>query len=114
MFPLSPSSSPNFIWGICYGSECLYYKYVTRLVNLLKDSLETDCWDKFKIDEEDVFMEFYDYFDNLKIIFNDCDEFLDKKIRENIVVFENENLKQRLIEEICKNKNYKKLFEEIK
>ena len=86
MFPLSPSSSPNFIWGICYGSEYLYYKYVTRLVNLLKDSLETDCWDKF----------------------------LDKKIRENIVVFENENLKQRLIGEICKNKNYKKLFEEIK
>ena len=88
--------------------------YVTRMITLLKDSLGADCWDKFKVDKEEVYMQFYDYFDQRNINFCSCDENLDEKIRENIVVFENEKLKQSLIEELCQSKNYKKLFEEIK
>lgn len=84
--------------------------YIEKLVDALRDSIKTDVWEKFRSDEDDVFMEFYDYFTEKGIDLLCCEEEFDDRIKKNIDIFEKENLKRILVDEISEDKNYETLF----
>lgn len=88
--------------------------YIEKLVNALHDSVNTDVWEKYKSDEKDIYYDFYKYFDNKEIDLNCSVVELGDRIKKNIDIFENSKLKKILINEILNEKNYKKLFAEIK
>lgn len=89
-------------------------KYISILLEHLEKSLETDIWEKFRKDESEIYNQFFEYFDARKIYIANCMLELDVKLEKNIDIFKNPKLKQILINELISEKNYKKLFEEIK
>lgn len=88
-------------------------EYINNLISTLQDSIKTESWEKYQSEEEDTYMEFFDYFESEGINLCCSDEILGEKIAKNIDIFESEKLKQILVEEMVSEKNYKKLFEEI-
>jgi len=88
--------------------------YADKLLSALHDSINTDVWEKYQDTEEESYLELYDYFDSREIDLNYSEEKFGHRIKKNIDIFENEKLRQILINEIVNEKNYKKLFEEVK
>lgn len=87
--------------------------YIEKLLNVLVVSLDTDVWEKYQNEEQDVYFKFYEYFDSKEIDLNCSDEYLCDRIQENIDILRNNKLRQLLINEMANDKNYKKLFDPI-
>lgn len=87
--------------------------YIERLVDALFDSVKTDIWDKYRSDETDVYLSFFEFFNKREINLDCSEETFDGRIKKNINIFNDKKLRQILINEIVNDKNYKKLFEEI-
>ena len=83
------------------------------MINVLQKSIKTESWEKYQSEEEDTYMEFFMYFESEGINLCCSDEILGNRIAKNIDIFESDNLKQILVNEMVSEKNYKKLFEEI-
>lgn len=87
--------------------------YIYKLVNALRDSIKTDVWEKYQNEDDDIYMEFFEYFDEKGIDIYCSEERLCDEIKRNIDIFETDHLKQILVDEISKDENYRILFETI-
>lgn len=84
--------------------------YIEKFLNVLYESLETEIWHNIRDVGEEAVEDFFDYFLDRDICFERCDLNLDTHIEENKELFEDEKLKQSMIEELVKDENYDRLF----
>ena len=88
-------------------------QYIEKLIDVLLESINTDVWEKYQSDDYERFKEFFIYFDSMNINIRCSDDRLCDRIEKNIDVFLDVKLKQLLINEVVKDKNYQRLFDEI-
>lgn len=87
--------------------------YIKRLLDVLYESIDTAIWNIYRSEEEDEYMQFYDYFEERNIELFSCSINLDETLIENKQFYDNPLFREILINQLVENETYNMLFAEV-